>query len=200
MSDMKDKKESFFGSLLKWIDKQFAKKYAFLLAAILFVGEIFFLLPLDIVLVFLVKKHPKRFFLISMFAAFCSVLSGGLGYFIGKFTFEKINPWVFNFMSRTLFLRLVTIYKSYEMMVVFICCLIPMPFKVISLSAGFCNISLTKFLLTIFVSRIIRFSIISFISLTFKNQIIEFVERNSLLIAGAATIILLLILLMWIKF
>lgn len=167
------------GEIFQFIFRLLEKKYAKLFFAFLFLGEIFLLIPLDLVLGIFVTKHKNEYVKLSLIAAICSALSAGIGYFIGYHGFDRLQNIIFKIISKSAFVKVTSVYKIFEIPVIFLASIVPFPFKLIAVSAGVCKISFLKFFITIFIARLIRFLLISLITIHFGARIFRVFEKYS---------------------
>ncbi len=166
-------KETLLDKLLKQLDKPAANFWF----VALFCSETFLFIPLDLVLVmYVVHNHAKAFF--YTIAASCgSVFSATLGYFAGAYAFERFGDVFFTFVSRDLFFKIVKHHQEFGNLVTFVATFLPLPFKAVTFSAGISGLSLIPFLLTIFVSRICRFSLISMLAIKLQDDLIPIIKK-----------------------
>lgn len=185
------------GPLFNFIFRQIEKKYSILLLWVLFLSEIFLIIPLDLVLGIFVLKYKDQVVRITFSAALCSMISAAIGYAIGSFAFENFYKVIFWFISESSFLKINTAYKLYEEFVVFFATLLPFPFKIITLSAGIHRLPFFKFLATVFFARWLRFLGISLITLRVGGKMFRVFEKYTYPIA-IATGVLLFCIYLWI--
>ncbi len=144
----------------------------------LFLIETFIIMPLDLVLAGYCYKKKDWAYNISIICAACSVVSSVGSYMIGFFAWEQIgHRFVSFFMNQELFAKIIVLYQKYQFPVVFFGSLLPIPIKSITMSAGFCKLSLVPFMTAIFMSKLIRFLFVAYISKNFGQKALETVKQ-----------------------
>lgn len=192
LQPLKIKSRGFF---LDFLLKHVNEKYSLSWLWIIFLFEIFLILPLDLVIVFYSLQHKGKALFLSITAAACSTASALIGYLIGLLLFEKFSYIIFKFTSEASFLKIAVLYKTYEKMAVFFGTLLPLPFKLITMSAGVCHVSIYTFLLMVFLARVTRFLAISLITIKLQDKIFDIIERYSSSLIFATGFVLLIVLL-----
>ncbi len=144
----------------------------------LFLIETFIIMPLDLVLAGYCFRKKEEAYNITLFCALGSTISAVGSYIIGFFAWEHIGQKIVSFfISQELFSKLIFLYQKYQFPVVFLGGLLPIPIKSITISAGFCKLSLLPFILAIFASRLIRFFSVAYISKNFGQKALETVKQ-----------------------
>lgn len=179
--DLKPKEVSR-GVIIDFIMHHINKKQSYLWMWLFFLLEFFLIIPLDIVLALFCLRYRNHAFLLSISAAVCSSLSGLVGYFIGFYAFHCVSWIVFKFVSVATFEKFAAAYAAHEGLVVFVCSLLPLPFKAVTISAGIYKLSLLTFVSMVFFARVIRFLLISLITLQLEDKIFRIMEKYSYLL------------------
>jgi membrane protein YqaA with SNARE-associated domain len=125
-------------------------------------------------------------------ATISSLVIGLIGYAIGYLLWDGIGQFVTeHLISKEFFNRLVDHYNVHEHIAVFLGSLLPIPFKAITVSAGFCQISLKGYLISILLARALRFFLIAEVMQRWGSQVKIFIDRHfrSLVIALGAKVI-----------
>lgn len=144
----------------------------FLLEAVLF-------LPLDALLMLFCMENPQRRFTYALVATGVSVLTAFIGYCVGYLLWDAVGGFITtHLISPQLFERLVAHYNKYEEWAVLIGSLLPVPFKAVTISAGFCKLTLSSFLLFVGVARALRFFVLAEMMYRWGPQIKAFVDRH----------------------
>jgi len=144
---------------LSWADHPSAKVALFLIALI---ESSFFPIPPDILLIALVLGKPEWGL---RFAALCtagSTLGAALGYLIGMLLFASVAQPIIEFYGlMAQFEKVETWFIAYGVGIVLIAGFSPMPFKVITISAGAFGLDFILFILASLVSRGARFYLVA---------------------------------------
>jgi membrane protein YqaA with SNARE-associated domain len=185
--------------VLEWAEKPSAQIALFALA---FAESSFFPVPPDILLIPLVLGFRKKWFRLALTATVASALGGLFGYFIGwklwwtfggDFTpvahfFFKIIPG----FTREWFFSMKEKYELYNFWIVFTAGFTPIPYKVITISAGAFRVQFLVFLIASVISRGARFFLISFLVFWFGQPIKAFIDKYFNWLALLFTVLLVL--------
>jgi membrane protein YqaA with SNARE-associated domain len=174
-----------------WASKKVTSPHAAWWLGVIFFLELVLFIPLDALLMLFCWENREKRFLYATIATISSTLCGLAGYAIGYFLWDAIGPFVItHLISPDFFNRIVGHYTEYQNGAVFIGSLIPVPFKAISLSAGFCGLSLLPFVVCVFLARAVRFFFIAQMMQLWGPQVKAFVDRhfNRLLFALGAKV------------
>lgn len=176
-----------------WAAQKARSKNSVLWLGIVYLLELVFFLPLDALLMLFCMENPSKRYLYALVAATASVLCGFIGYLLGLFLWDAIGPVVIgHLVSPDFFNRLVEHYSLHQKTAVFVGSLLPIPFKAITLSAGFCKLALWPFITCVFLARILRFFIIAGMMHLWGSKVKEFIDRhfNRIVMAVGAKIAL----------
>jgi membrane protein YqaA with SNARE-associated domain len=147
--------------------------------ALIFLLEMFLFLPMDGLLMLFCMHNPQRRFIYAFVATISSLVIALIGYAIGYLLWDSIGDFVTaHLISKDFFNRLVAHYNDHEHAAVFIGSFLPIPFKAITISAGFCQLSLSGYLVSIFFARALRFFLIAEMMQRWGTQIKGFVDRH----------------------
>ena len=125
-------------------------------------------------------NYPLKIFLI---ATIFSVLGGILGYFIGAFFFD-IGMQIMSFYGYedkliNLKNNLTNSEGFYAWLgILFLAGFTPLPYKVFTIASGLIGFNILIFILISFISRGLRFFIVSFLSYKFGSLFTEFMEKH----------------------
>lgn len=147
--------------------------------ALIFLLEMFLFLPMDALLMLFCMHNPQRRFTYALVATLSSVIIGLIGYAFGYLLWDTVGDFVItHLVSQDFFNRLVFHYNEHEHLAVFLGSLLPIPFKAITISAGFCKLSLSGYLLFLFFARALRFFAIAEMMNRWGTQVKSFVDRH----------------------
>jgi len=174
--------------VLHWAETPYGAWALFLLA---FAESSFFPVPPDVLLIALAIAIPAKSF---RYAAICTAgsLVGGLaGYGIGAGLWAAVHGlFIPHLFSQATFNHVVELYRQYDFWVVFTAAFTPIPYKVITISAGVCHINLPMFLIASSVGRAARFFLVAGLLRIFGTCIRNFVDRYFNLVTLAFTVLL----------
>ena len=159
------------------------KSSKFYLAIVSFIESSFFPIPPDIMVIPMVIAKKNDFLKIFLIATIFSVFGGILGYFIGAFFFD-IGMEVMTFYGYedklTNFKEdLISSEGFYAWLsILFLAGFTPLPYKVFTIASGLIGFNITIFVLISFVSRGLRFFIVSYLSYKFGDLFSQFMEKH----------------------
>lgn len=143
---------------MRWAAHPHASRY---LAGLSFAESSFFPIPPDVMLAPMALARPARAWYYAAVTTAASVLGGVLGYFIGVFAIELVEPllreagyWEHYLTARGWFAR-------WGFWAVFIAGFSPIPYKVFTIAAGAIGMSLPLFVLASAIGRGGRFFLVS---------------------------------------
>ena len=176
-----------------WMGKKVNSKYSTFWLSFLFFIEAFFFFPVDPLLILFCIQNNKRSIFYASVATISSVIGGFVGYMIGAVMWKSIGiklvSWI---ISQNTFNNVVAKYKLYQNWAVLIAGFTPLPYKAITISAGFCNLPLIPFLFFSLLSRGTRFFILAGIIRIWGARIKNFIDQyfNQLIILFTVILIL----------
>lgn len=149
---------SLYQRAMQWSRHRHAPWY---LGGLSFAESSFFPIPPDVMLAPMSLANPARAWRFALITTLASVAGGLLGYLIGHYGFDAIEPW----------LRTTKYWASYEVAVewfgrwgfwaVFIAGFSPIPYKVFTIAAGALSMALLPFTLASLIGRGARFFLVA---------------------------------------
>lgn len=176
-----------------WAQEKTGSPRSTLWLILLFGFEIFLFMPLDALFLFFSLQNREKITRYIVLAAAASVVSGLIGFTIGHFLWDILGPYLVpHLISPALFANIVSHYQSHEAAAAFFGSLLPLPLKVLSLSAGFCHLKLLPYLSYLFAARLLRFGIIGALVNLWGDRVQAFLDKHhrSLLYAIGAKLAL----------
>ncbi len=164
--------------LYNWMGRQVHSPYAtHLLAALFFVEAIFFV-PVDPLLILYCLERRRLSWYYATIATCASVLGGIAAYGIGYAVWDLVGQRLVTFLfSPVQFAQAVSFYKNYESLAVLVAGFTPLPYKAITLSAGFCKLPLLPFTLCSCISRGARFFLLAGVIALWGDKIKVYIDR-----------------------
>lgn len=168
-----------------WMESKVYSKYANIWLAALFFIEAVFFIPVDPLLILFCVTNNKKSIKYATIATVSSVAGGAFGYMIGNIMWQsvgiKLVSW---FISEQTFNAAILKYKLYQNWAVLIAGFTPLPYKAITLSAGFCRLPIIPFIFFSFIARGARFFLVASTIRIWGPQIKHFIDRyfNQLII------------------
>lgn len=177
------------GRFYQWALQRTESKRAPFWMGLLFFLELFLFIPLDAILIFFCLQNRSRIPLYIMIATVATTFSALAGYLLGHSLWHLIGPYVIpNLISQASFEHFAMYYQLHESLAIFFGAFLPFPMKLLSLSAGVFHLSLSPFLLYVFLARALRFSLIGIAMILWGEKVKAFLDRHFqrvLLLLGA---------------
>ena len=152
------------------------------LALVSFVESSFFPIPPDVMIIPMVISKKNEFFKIFLISTIFSVFGGLLGYLIGLFFFDiamqimnfygyedKLNDLKNNLTSSDGFITWLGI--------LFLAGFTPLPYKVFTIASGIISFNIIIFILISFISRGLRFFIISYLCFKYGDLFTKYLNK-----------------------
>jgi len=131
------------------------------LALFAFAEASFFPIPPDVMLLPMMLADRRKAFRLAAWCALWSVIGGCFGYAIGMFFWDTAGIWIIHTlhvpMAKVQALRADYVANAY---LIAIQGLTPIPFKLVTISAGLANVPFLAFLLFAALARSVRFVVI----------------------------------------
>jgi len=132
-----------------------------ILSSLSFAESSFFPIPPDVMLgPMCLARAGKAWY----FAAICtvsSVLGGLLGYVIGRWAFQWIEPWLMSSAYSGIFLSTMDAFETWGFLYILLAGFTPIPYKVFTIGAGVMGMAVIPFLLGSAVGRGARFFLVA---------------------------------------
>ncbi|HED16635.1 MAG TPA: DedA family protein [Gammaproteobacteria bacterium] len=143
---------------LKWSQHRRAPG---ILAGLSFAESSFFPIPPDVMLIPMSLTQPKRAWYFASLTTIASVLGGILGYLIGMFAFDLIQPALeqIGYMNKIQVVQ--TWFEEWGFWTVFIAGFTPIPYKLFTITAGFSAMAIVPFAIASFIGRGARFFLVA---------------------------------------
>jgi len=161
----------------------------------------FFPIPPDVLLIPLCLGNRRKIYFFAFICSCFSIIGAIFGYYIGKLLWWNMPGVEYSYIANMFFEyvpgitidgfnRIQTMYDQWNFWIVFTAGFTPIPFKLITISAGTFNINFIMFFVASVISRSARFFIVASLIKVFGDPIKEFIEKYFNLLAIAFTILL----------
>jgi membrane protein YqaA with SNARE-associated domain len=158
---------------------------AWWLALFAFVEASFFPIPPHPVLGVMCLAEPKKAVRFALVATFASAAGGLLGYAIGWGLYDTVGKELLALLGLTKSFPVAACYlREYGPLIILVKGATPIPFKLLTITAGFIHMSLVPFILATIASRAISFLIVGVLFRLFGRPIKAFIDKY----LGLATI------------
>lgn len=160
---------------LSWASHPYAPVALFIIAVL---ESSVFPIPPDILLIAMVIALPLHWLRLAFITTIASVLGGMLGYLIGLSFYETVGQAIVEFYNASeLVAAIGERYSSYAFMTVFTAAFTPIPYKVITISAGFFKISFWTLVFASIIGRGLRFFLLALLLRIFGERIKNFIHQ-----------------------
>lgn len=148
------------------------------LAFLFFIESSVLLIPVDPLLILYCLAQRTRVYYYAFLTTVSSVAGGLFGYWIGAALWHTVGivlvKW---FISEWTFYQFVAKYKMYQHWVVLFAGFAPVPYKAVTVSAGFCNLPIIPFLICSTIARGARFYLIAWAIKRWGDTIAYIIDR-----------------------
>lgn len=177
--------------VLHWADTPYAIPALFVLS---FAESSFFPIPPDVLLIALCIGEINRSYRFATWCSIASVLGGMAGYGIGALLWtdgvrDFFTTYVF---SQQKFDYVAGLYEQYNFWVVFVAAFTPIPYKVITITAGVFAVNFPMFVIASAIGRSGRFFLVAWLFRRYGPPIKDFIDRRFALVTIAGTTLLVL--------
>jgi membrane protein YqaA with SNARE-associated domain len=149
---------SLYDRVMVWSQHRHAPRY---LAALSFSESSFFPIPPDVMLLPMALARPQRAWRLAALTTAASVLGGMLGYLIGMFAFELVEPLMQRLGYFPRYLQAKDWFAAWGFWAVFLAGFSPIPYKLFTIAAGVIAMPLIPFLLASLFGRGARFFLVA---------------------------------------
>ena len=168
------------------------------LGIISFIESFIFPIPPDVIIIPMTIAKKNDWFKIFLIATLGSVLGACLGYFIGLVFFNEIGIKIFELygVDNASFLKDKVSSQGGTiawMTLLAIAGFTPVPFKLLTITSGFVHFNFFYFIITAFLTRGLRFFIISFLIGNFGPAMKKIIEKKLVTISIIFSIIIILL-------
>lgn len=162
-----------------WMGMHVHSPYATpVLALFFFIESSIFFVPVDPLLILYCVEHRNRVWYYATIATIASVIGGLFGYVIGFLLWQTIGQFIVHYIiSPTIFNKVVQSFTRYESIAVLFAAISPIPYKAVTIGAGFCKLPLIPFIIFSIIGRGFRFYALAGIIYIWGEQIKEFIDR-----------------------
>lgn len=147
-----------YARVLRWAGHPHAERY---LAAMSFAESSFFPVPPDVMLAPMCLATRSRAYRYAAITTVASLLGGLLGYAIGYFLFDRLEPWLRESHYWDAYETGRLWFDEWGVWAVFVAGFSPIPYKIFTLSAGVAVLNLPAFIIASLVGRGARFFLVA---------------------------------------
>ncbi|WP_338467023.1 YqaA family protein [Novosphingobium sp. ZN18A2] len=160
------------------------------LALFAFVEASFFPIPPHPLLGLMCLAEPKKAIRFAAIATLASVTGGLLGYAIGHFLYDSVGTQLLAALHLTdSFPKAACYLREYGAEIIMIKGATPIPFKLLTITAGFIAMPIVPFILASLVSRSISFMIVGVLFRLFGAPIKAFIDKYLALVTAGFVVL-----------
>ena len=180
------RKPSIIQRLYDWTMEKSAHPHAeYWLALVAFVEASFFPIPPHPLLGLMCLADPKKAVRYAIICTLASVAGGMLGYSIGYFVYHTIGAWLLDLLGLTdAFPPAACYLQEYGAEIILVKGATPIPFKLITITAGAINLPIFTFLWASLASRAFSFLLVGILFRLFGAPIKAFIDKYLMWVAG----------------
>ncbi len=149
---------SLYSRTMQWSRHPHAPRY---LAGLSFAESSFFPIPPDVMLAPMSLAMPQKAWYYAGLTTLASVLGGLLGYLIGLFAFDLIEPHLHDWGYWDAYLLAKGWFDRWGFWAIFLAGFSPIPYKVFTITAGVISMALLPFVLASAIGRGARFFLVA---------------------------------------
>ncbi len=136
------------------------------------------IVPTTTMLTIFCLERQKNSWWYATVATIATGFAALLGYYVGACMWELLNGFIFSYViAPESFYRCVQVYKQHHSSIAFLYSLIPLPFQALTMSAGFCSVSLIPFVLATIAGRAVRFYTVATITWLYGDSLQQIIDR-----------------------
>jgi membrane protein YqaA with SNARE-associated domain len=185
----------FYNWFMAWAEKPTAEKA---LAGFTFIEAIFFPIPPDPLLMAMVFNKPKRWVRYATITLIATIIGGVVGYLAGIGLFETLGEWIVEtYHLQEEYDALGRSFQDNDFIAVLTAAMTPIPYKIITLSAGAFDVNFISFLVASVIGRGARFFGVAYLAkwlgVKYKDRIEKYIDAISIGILILVVLAILLI-------
>ena len=131
------------------------------LGGLSFAESSFFPIPPDVMLAPMSLANPSRAWFFALITTLASVAGGILGYFIGVFAFDLVEPLIRDGRYWARYLEAQAWFDRWGFWAMFVAGFSPIPYKVFTIAAGAASMAMLPFVVASLIGRGARFFLVA---------------------------------------
>ena len=144
--------------VLQWSRHKYATYW---LALVSFTESSCFLIPPDVMLAPMALAKPEKAWFYAGLTTIASVLGGLLGYVIGSYAFQVIEPWIHSLGYQHAYELAEAWFEQYGFWAIFLAGFTPIPYKIFTIASGVAGMALLPFVIGSTIGRGLRFFLVA---------------------------------------
>lgn len=189
--------KKLYNWILSWANKKSGGVFLFFLSMI---ESIIFPIPPDTLLMPLCLGNRAKAFRFALLCTVGSLVGAAIGYYIGyalwwsgDHEYSALALWFFDLVpsfSEEKFTTVKDLYEKYNVWIVFIAAFTPLPFKVVTITAGAFKVQFLLFIVGSTIGRAGRFFLVAWLLRRYGNGMKVFIDKYFNLLSIAFVILL----------
>ncbi|MDR3418968.1 MAG: DedA family protein [Nevskia sp.] len=156
------KRPSLFGRMYAWIERSARHPRAeWILVAVCIAEASFFPIPPDVMLAPMALERPRAWLRLGTIATLASVVGGIGGWFIGHYLIIQVLPLLQHLGYGPAYETTKAFFAKYGVWAIIVKGATPIPYKIVTITAGAVSMPLLPFVLASFVGRGMRFYLVA---------------------------------------
>lgn len=176
---------SIYAKVMSWSQHQYATYW---LALVSFTESSFFIIPPDLMLAPMTLTKPDKAWFYASLTTSASVLGGLLGYVIGVYALEIVEPWLHKLGYFDSYLLAQAWFTKWGFWAIFFAGFTPIPYKIFTIAAGAAAMALIPFIFGSLIGRGLRFFLVAGLmrwgGASLEKQLSLWVDRLSWAMVG----------------
>ncbi|MET0109272.1 MAG: YqaA family protein [Candidatus Thiodiazotropha sp.] len=149
---------SLYARTMQWSRHPHAPAY---LAGLSFAESSFFPIPPDVMLAPMSMAQPKQAWFFAGLTTLASVIGGMLGYLIGVYAFDLVQPWLHSLGYWEGYLNTKAWFGEWGFWAIFLAGFSPIPYKIFTITAGVIGMAFLPFVVASIIGRGARFFLVA---------------------------------------
>ncbi|MCG8025362.1 MAG: DedA family protein [Candidatus Thiodiazotropha endolucinida] len=149
---------SLYARTMQWSRHPHAPAY---LAGLSFAESSFFPIPPDVMLAPMSMAQPNQAWFFAGLTTLASVIGGMLGYFIGVYAFDLVQPWLHSLGYWEGYLNTKAWFGEWGFWAIFLAGFSPIPYKIFTITAGVIGMAFLPFVVASIIGRGARFFLVA---------------------------------------
>ena len=156
-----------------------------------FAESSFFPIPPDVMLIPMVLAQRSKAWAYALLATISSVIGGIAGYAIGYFFMDTVGQRILEIYGKAEgFETFKQLFNDWGVWILIIKGMTPIPYKVLTITAGVTHMSFLPFVAASIVARAMRFFVVAALLYWFGPPIRQFIEQRLTLVTTAGVVLL----------
>ena len=149
---------TLYKKVMQWSKHRYATTW---LAIVSFTESSCFLIPPDVMLIPMSLAKPHKAWFYAGLTTVTSVLGGILGYMIGAYAFQFIEPWIISLGYEHAYELAETWFENWGFWAILLAGFTPIPYKIFTIASGALGMALLPFIIGSMIGRGARFFLVA---------------------------------------